>query len=112
VHATPCTPRRPVSVPRDMELECVLKTVADATGVSRRQLMQPTRGMAHIASARQLAVYLVHVLLERSLTDVGRCFGRDRTTIAHACSRIEDQRDDGDPDYELMVSRLEDKIRA
>ena len=39
-------------------------------------------------------MYLSHVACGQSLTDVGRIFARDRTTVAHACARIEDLRDD------------------
>ena len=36
-----------------------------------------------------------------SLTEVGRLFERDRTTVAHACGLIEDKRDEPDFDYRL-----------
>ena len=39
-------------------------------------------------------MYLAHVVCELSLTEVGQLFARDRTTVAHACSLIEDRRDD------------------
>jgi hypothetical protein len=39
-------------------------------------------------------MYLCHTALEMSITRASIAFGRDRSTIAHACHRIEDQRDD------------------
>jgi hypothetical protein len=39
-------------------------------------------------------MYLVHVTGGLSLSEVARLFDRDRTTVAHACARIEDRRDD------------------
>jgi chromosomal replication initiation ATPase DnaA len=38
-------------------------------------------------------MYLAHVGLGMNLTEVARVFARDRTTVAHACARIEDRRD-------------------
>ena len=53
-----------------------------------------TRGRRQVALARQMAMYLSHVAFGLSLTRVGTCFGRDRTTVRHACALIEDRRDD------------------
>ena len=46
------------------------------------------------AFARQIAMYLAHVGFGLSMADVGRAFGRDRTTVVHACHLIEDRRDE------------------
>jgi len=40
-----------------------------------------------------------------SLSEVGRNFGRDRTTVAHACACVEDSRDD--PRFERVLLCLE-----
>ncbi len=63
--------------------------------------MAPSRDKAPIALTRQVAMYVAHVTLGLSLTQVGRKFGRDRTTAAHACRLIEDMRDDADFDFAL-----------
>lgn len=60
------------------------------------------------ARARQLAMYLAHTMLGKSLADVGEAFGRDRTTVSYACNLIEDLRDD--PAFEAAVTRLEELI--
>jgi hypothetical protein len=86
----------------------VLRAVAAARGVSIRQLLSPTRGEADLALARQLAMYLMHVVHGRVYRDVGRFFGRDRTTVSHACAVIEELREDSDFDAE--VSRLERRL--
>ena len=85
-----------------------LAIVADAKHVQIVQLLQANRGMAPVAFARQLAMYLVHILMGRTLTDVGALFGRDRTTVAHACALIEDQREDRA--FDQMVEALEQAI--
>lgn len=60
------------------------------------------------AHARQVAMYLANVALGMSLTRAGRLFERDRTTVAHACQRIEAARDDARFDECLDV--LEDGL--
>jgi chromosomal replication initiation ATPase DnaA len=68
-------------------------TVAPAFAVRHAALWARTRGSAPEAFARQAAMYLAHVGFGLSLSEVGRLFGRDRRTVAHACALIEDQRD-------------------
>ena len=69
-----------------------------------------TRGAPYIAFARQSAMYLSHVAFGVSLSQVGRCFGRDRTTASHACRLIEDRRDDAAVD--AVLASLENACRA
>ncbi|MDZ4790179.1 MAG: helix-turn-helix domain-containing protein [Hyphomicrobiales bacterium] len=84
--------------------------VASAFGVSREDLLAPTRRQAPIAFARQVAMYLAHVGYSLTFTQIGELFSRDRTTVAHACSLVEDMRDDDALDHTL--SALEKAIRA
>jgi chromosomal replication initiation ATPase DnaA len=57
-------------------------------------LLAPSRGSPRASLARQVAMYLCHVAFAMSFEAIGRAFGRDRTTVAHACRVIEDRRDD------------------
>ena len=72
-------------------------------------ILHPSRCQAGVAEARQLAMYLMHVVLQRSFSDIGMFFGRDRTTVGHACACMEDRRDD--PAFEREVRRLEKQIK-
>lgn len=58
---------------------------------------------ASVALARQIAMYLAHVAFGLSLSEVGRLFARDRTTVAHGCSVVEALRDDPELDRALTV---------
>ena len=80
-------------------------TVAATFAISRPTLRARRRGPARTALARQTAMYLAHVVLGLSLTEVGRAFDRDRTTAAHACRVIEARRDD--PHLDRLLMRLE-----
>jgi chromosomal replication initiation ATPase DnaA len=82
--------------------------VATALGISLTELQAHSRGRAAAAFARQTAMYLAHVHFGISLSQVGRTFGRDRTTVAHACARVEDRRDD--PKFECILGCLESAL--
>jgi chromosomal replication initiation ATPase DnaA len=79
--------------------------VAVAYAVPIREMRAPSRGRASAALARQVAMYLAHVVLGLNYSAIGRAFGRDRTTVAHACQRVEDHRDD--PNTDSLLSMLE-----
>ena len=47
-----------------------------------------------VGHVQQIAMYVCHVALQLPMADIASGFGRDRTTVGHACARIEDRRDD------------------
>jgi len=59
---------------------------------------------------RQIAMYLSHVVLSVPYRTIAKAFGRDRTTVMHACSVVEDRRDDAG--YDRFVERCERCIAA
>lgn len=64
--------------------------------------MDANRGSSEISRARQTAMYLLHTSLSMPYGTVARLFGRDRTTVAHACRTIEDLRDVPASDDEIV----------
>lgn len=54
---------------------------------------------------RQIAMYVCHVALQMRMTTIGEGFGRDRSTVAHACAVVEDRRDDRD--FDEFVGAME-----
>jgi chromosomal replication initiation ATPase DnaA len=88
----------------------VVAIVARRRGVPLGRMLHRSRCEADVAEARMLAMYLVHVVLGRTYSEVGAVFGRDRTTVAHACARIEDLRDL--PSFDEEVASLEEEIEA
>lgn len=83
--------------------------VSQVFSVDVARLRAATRGVKGVAQARQVAMYIAHVGLGFSLTDVGRVFRRDRTTVAHACAVIEDLRDQ--PSFDFALQCLESVVR-
>ncbi|HEX7791829.1 MAG TPA: helix-turn-helix domain-containing protein [Afipia sp.] len=72
----------------------VARCVALDFGLEAGYLEAALRGSQRVAFARQIAMYLAHVGFALNFDAVGRAFGRDRTTVAHACRVVEDGRDD------------------
>jgi chromosomal replication initiation ATPase DnaA len=90
--------------------DALRELVAAVFGLPPAALSASSRGDAEIAFARQTAMYLAHVACGASYSDIGRAFGRDRTTAAHACRVVEERRDD--PRVEAVVQRLERLLAA
>ncbi|MBN8606811.1 MAG: chromosomal replication initiator DnaA [Caulobacterales bacterium] len=80
-----------------------------ALGVSTDVILRLKRGKRREAFARQVAMYLCHVGFELSLQRVAIAFGRDRSTVAHACHVIEDKREDDR--FEFWIRGLELMLR-
>lgn len=78
-------------------------------GVAQEEILEPKRGSADAAFARQVAMYLCHTAFELSLARVATAFERDRSTVAYACHAIEDRRDD--PGFDAWLANLEAMLR-
>ncbi len=83
----------------------VVRLLGMLEGVGEEELLSPTRGPESTARLRQIAMYLLHTSLSVPYGEVARAFGRDRTTVSHACRLVEDLRDD--PAADSMVEKLE-----
>jgi chromosomal replication initiation ATPase DnaA len=84
--------------------------VSAALRVPEAALRSRSRERFPVARARQQAMYLAHVVFGLSLSRVGMAFGRDRTTVRHACAVLEDSRDD--PAADLALSAMEAGLLA
>ena len=90
--------------------DCVIDLAAAFYNLPSRELRRPVRGTDEIARVRQIAMYVAHVVLGLTMTDIGRGFGRDRTTVMHACHLVEDLRDDRD--FDQIIARTEKIVAA
>ena len=84
--------------------ECVMDIVAALFNVSGKELRAAGRSSTDVSRVRQIAMYVTHVVLGLSMKEVGRGFGRDRTTVMHACQLVEDMRDDVDFDRIVHIT--------
>ncbi len=92
-HATAAAPRT---------LEEIQQATCERLGVSPEALRSQDR-TAHVAWARQVAMYLARELTDATLPAIGRAFGgRNHTTVMHACRRATQRIADDADAYELV----------
>ncbi len=106
--AKPDAPPHPTSP--DRQCRKIISRVATDFDVSSGDIVCGTRGSQKAAFARQVAMYLAHVGFGFGFAAIGECFGRDRTTVAHACRVVEDRRDD--IWFDCRMAALERACRA
>lgn len=86
-----------------------MEIASEACNVTLDEMQAPDRKRAKVSFARQLAMYLCHVVGQMSLSDISSMFGRDRTTVAYACHIIEDRRDS--PFFNAQLEYMETTMR-
>ena len=69
--------------------EKVMDEVAARDGIRRDDILSARRNR-DVAVPRQLAIYLTRELAQLSTTRIGDAFGRDHSTIMHACRKTAD----------------------
>jgi chromosomal replication initiator protein len=65
----------------------IIRNTAEYFRVSEDELTGKSRAQA-IATARQIAMFLCRDMTNLSLPKIGQLFGRDHTTVMHACKKI------------------------
>ena len=81
----------------------VIHLTALAFRLPAQEVAWSRRGNRVAVHARHAAMYLMHVVLNLPLAQVGAAFARDRTTVTYACNRVETLREDRDFDRRLSV---------
>lgn len=75
---------------RIITIEDIQKRVADRYNIKFSDMSSPRR-IRSIARPRQVAMYLSKTLTPKSLTDIGKKFGKkDHTTVMHAIKKVEE----------------------
>jgi chromosomal replication initiation ATPase DnaA len=90
-------------------VEMAQAVVGHIYGVEVNEMRGATRGNPRAALARQIAMYLSHIVFRMSVTQIGEAFGRNRSTACYAVHHIEDMRDD--PDVDRILRQLERLLR-
>ncbi|MFQ5606462.1 MAG: chromosomal replication initiator protein DnaA, partial [Candidatus Zixiibacteriota bacterium] len=93
-----------------VSVDRIQRAVAESFDVPVAQLKAKKRS-AHIALARQAAMYLTRTLTGNSLQRIGQEFGgRDHSTVIHACSLIE-RKIESDPGFRRQFKSVRDSLR-
>ena len=77
----------------DARAQVVIAMAAAACGARVEHVGGDGPRDVRTAFARQVAMYLASVAFDMSLGRVARAFGRDRSTVRHACQTMEDRRE-------------------
>lgn len=94
-----------------ISIESIQKTVADFLKIKVAD-MYSKRRPAHIARARQIAMYFAKELTQKSFPEIGEAFGgRDHTTVMHAVKRIAELRQH-DQEWNRQLHVLEQTLRG
>ncbi|MGD9943853.1 MAG: chromosomal replication initiator protein DnaA [Burkholderiaceae bacterium] len=94
-----------------ISIESIQKTVADFFKIKVAD-MYSKRRPAHIARARQVAMYFAKELTQKSFPEIGESFGgRDHTTVMHAVKRIAELRQH-DQEWNRQLHVLEQTLRS
>jgi chromosomal replication initiation ATPase DnaA len=107
---TPQSRRRIERLRRDPEAFTIVACAAQVRGISLKDLLQGGQNRRHILLSRQLAMYLVHVLLGRSQQEVGLLFCRSHATVSYACKNIETLRDERE--FEAEIEWIERELEG
>ena len=90
--------------------DCVIDLMSALFGTSGRELREPGRGERSVSRVRQIGMYVARVTLGLRVVEIAAGFGRDKSTVVHACHIIEDLRDD--VDFDRLVARAEHITRV
>jgi chromosomal replication initiator protein len=94
-----------------ISIESIQKTVADFFKIKTAD-MYSKRRPAHIARARQVAMFFAKELTQKSFPEIGEAFGgRDHTTVMHAVKRIAELRQH-DQEWNRQLHVLEQTLRG
>jgi len=83
--------------------------VAHVYGIDVKDMRSKKRSNPRAALARQIAMYLSHIVLHMSFSQIGVAFGRDRSTACYALHHVENLRDD--PELDRTLVQLETMLR-
>lgn len=85
------------------------EVVYEAHAIPHALLLDEPRGDTQTNVARQIAIYLAHVVGQLTQNEVARHFNRSRATVSHSRTNIEDRRDS--PIFDLQLAYMEKRLR-
>ncbi|HVZ27478.1 MAG TPA: helix-turn-helix domain-containing protein [Rhizomicrobium sp.] len=83
---------------------------AQIYAVTAAEMGGATRGRPRAARARQIAVHLARSVFAMTYDELASAFGRDRSTIGHACNLIARLREE-DGEFDSTLRWMESHLR-
>lgn len=100
----------PANLPLKAACRVVRQMVSELMLLLADRVMLRRDRRRYACHVRQISMYVCHVALGIPQAEIGQAFGRDRTTVGHACHVVEDRRDDAA--FDDLVSALERMVSA
>lgn len=94
------------AIQREAQFSLIVSYVRAANNILPEYLLGPSRGSQHLSQARHVVYYLSHVGFGMSYTHIGQMTTRDRTSVAHGVTRLEDGRDAPELDRAMHFAEL------
>jgi chromosomal replication initiator protein len=88
----------------NISIEIIQRVVADYFSLLSSDI-KGRKKYKKIVFPRQIAMYIAREITGFSTTEIGQSFGRDHTTVMHACQRIE-ERKQADPTLDSTIQNL------
>ncbi len=96
--------------PSEVSIEAIQQQVADHFNLTQEQLTGKGRTQ-DVATARQIAMFLIRTLIGSHFTTIGLHFGnRDHSTVIHAVNTVE-KKYKNDPSFARLVEDLSETVR-
>ena len=91
-----------------LDIDIIQQHVAESFHIRLIDLKSKKRTQ-HLAFCRQVAMYLCRKLTSRSFPAIGAGFGRDHSTVIHACNLIA-RRVDNDGAFRVLMQKIERQL--
>ena len=98
------------SAARTLDMSSIMKATADYFNTSIEAIKSKKRTNS-IVVPRQVAMYLCRNLTQKPVTDIGRAFGRDHSTVLHGCERVKDMLE-VEPDIKRGVQEIQERLKG
>ncbi len=101
---------KPIQEEKSITPQLIISAVASRYSVRPQDILSSNRSR-EFTVPRQLAIYLTRELCRYSTTRVGEAFGRDHSTVMHACRKTEEMLSNT-PEFRDTVEQLKEQIKS
>ena len=95
-------------MPKRYTFERILSIVSIQLEISNQDIMTKRR-YREAVEARMIVMYLMRKYMKKTLSEIGRTFGKDHSTVIHALGTLDDLMF-SDEDIKATVSKVEDLL--
>jgi len=94
---------------KKLSMDAIVRIVAASHGIPIEALRLKGRGSKEVVLARQVAIYFIRNLLNKSYEYIGKYFNRDHSTALYACKSIEEKMKAEIP-FNLEIKRIKKNL--